>query len=303
MQMLFKFLAHWPLWSLRALGRLLGWAVWISSARYRRQAEESLRRALSSAAAEAAGLGPEDLGQLERASRAEAGLLVTELPKIWCNPRVLEQLRVVGLEQAREAAAQGRGIVFLTPHLGAFEIAPRLLARMVAPMTVLYRPARKPAMERLLQSLRPTEGVRAVPANGSGVRQMIKALRAGEAIGMLPDQVPTLGDGVWSEAWGWPAYTMTLPLRLAASSGAAMFWIAVLRVRGGWEMHLTAWQPRQGSLDEQVLEMNQACERQILRSPAQYLWAYNRHKQPVDRGRSGHPSAPLGASVRSPALP
>lgn len=288
MQMLFKFLAHWPLWGLRALGRLLGWGVWVASARYRRQSDASLQTALSAAVASSAGLGPSDFSRIRRAARSEAGLLVSELPKIWCDPQALSRLTVHGLAPAREALAQGRGIVFLTPHLGAFELAPRLLAREIAPITVLYRPARKPAMEQLLQALRPAAGVRAVPANGSGVRQMIKALRAGEVIGMLPDQVPTLGDGVWSEAWERPAYTMTLPLRLAETTGAALFWVLILRVQGGWEMRLTPWAPSGQTLEARVRDMNLACERQILSAPGQYLWAYNRHKTPVYRGQSGH---------------
>jgi len=290
MQMLFKFLSHWPLWALRALGWLLGWAVWLVSARYRSQAAQSLSDAMASPTAAALGLGPSRRRQILRSARAEAGLLVSELPKIWCDPSVLDRLRVIGLEAAQAAAARGSGVVFLTPHLGAFELAPRLLARAVAPITVLYRPARKAAMERLLQALRPTPGVRAVPANGSGVRQMMRALRAGEAIGMLPDQVPTLGDGLWSESWGRPAYTMTLPLRLAESAGAALFWVVILRVPGGWEMRISAWSPSGETLEERVRDMNRACERLILQAPSQYLWAYNRHKQPVYRGQAGHRS-------------
>lgn len=291
MQTLFKFLSHWPLWSLRGLGSLLGGLVWMASARYRRQLRQSLSDALSSAAAQSAGLGPASLRGLRPRAILEAGRLVSELPKIWCDERSLGRLTVVGLAQAQSAAHQGHGIVFLTPHLGAFELAPRLLARQVAPMTVLYRPARKSSMERLLRALRPAPGVTAVPANAAGVRQMIRALRSGEAVGMLPDQVPTAGDGVWSAAWGRPAYTMTLPLRLSEATGAALFWVVVLRVRGGWEMRLEPWQPQGVSLEERVGEMNRACERQILLAPAQYLWAYDRHKQPVHRGQSGHRSA------------
>jgi len=288
MQTLFKFLAHWPLWGLRALGWLLGWAVWVLSPRYRHQLDLSLRAALSSDSAHIAGLGLTAFGRLRLAAIPEAGLLVSELPSIWCNPRAMDQMKVVGLDAAQRAVAAGQGLVFLTPHLGAFELAPRRLARDVCPMTVLYRPARKPAMERLLRALRPTSGVRAVPANASGVRQLLKALRAGEAIGMLPDQVPTQGDGVWSEAWGQPAYTMSLPLRLAQATGAAIFWVVVVRVPSGWQMRVTPWMPKSQVLEDQVNEMNQRCEQEIWSAPSQYLWAYNRHKTPVYRGQSGH---------------
>jgi KDO2-lipid IV(A) lauroyltransferase len=288
MQTLFKFLSFWPLWSLRALGVSLGWMVWALSARYRRQLDLSLKTALLSESARRAGLSQSAFGRLRRASIAQAGLLVSELPRIWCNPKSTERVQTIGLDLAQSAVAAGRGLVFLTPHLGAFELAPRLLARDVCPMTVLYRPARKPSMERLLRAFRPASGVRAVPANASGVRQLLKTLRAGEAIGMLPDQVPTAGDGVWSTTWGQPAYTMSLPLRLAQATGAAIFWVVVVRVSSGWEMRVTPWVPESQSLEEQVNEMNQRCEQEIWRAPSQYLWAYNRHKTPVYRGQSGH---------------
>lgn len=290
MQTLFKFLAHWPLWSLRVLGHLLGLLVWLSSPRYRSQLDRSLNAALGSESAAEAGLSPHRIGRLRWASIGHAGLLVSELPKIWCHPGAMDRMEVVGLEAAQRAAAEGRGVVFLTPHLGAFELAPRRLARDVCPMTVLYRPARKPAMESLLRALRPTQGVRAVPANASGVRQMIKALRAGEGVGMLPDQVPTDGDGIWATAWGRPAYTMTLPLRLAQATGAAVFWVVVRRVPSGWQMRLSPWSPQSSALLDQVNEMNRRCEQEIWQAPSQYLWAYNRHKTPVYRGQSGHRS-------------
>ena len=119
--------------------------------------------------------------------------------------------------------AQGRGIVFLTPHLGCFEVTAQAYAERcgaLGPMTVLYRPARKAVAARLVDAARARPGLATAPATLAGVRQMMRALRRGEAVGLLPDQVPPEGMGVWAPFFGRPAYTMTLAARLRRSRPA-----------------------------------------------------------------------------------
>jgi hypothetical protein len=69
---------------------------------------------------------------------------------------------------------------------------------------------------------RTAPGMQAAPANLSGVRQMLRALRKGETVGLLPDQVPPDGQGVWVPFFGRTAYTMTLAARLAQQTGCAV---------------------------------------------------------------------------------
>ena len=65
--------------------------------------------------------------------------------------------------------------------------------------------------------------VRLAPADLKGVRELFAALRRGEAVGFLPDQVPGEGEGEWAEFFGRPAYTMTLAARLAERDDVACF--------------------------------------------------------------------------------
>ena len=90
------------------------------------------------------------------------------------------------------------------------------------PITVLYRPARKPWLRELVDTARSRPGLATAPATLAGVRQMIRALRRGEAVGLLPDQVPPEGLGVWAPFFGQPAYTMTLAARLVQQTGATL---------------------------------------------------------------------------------
>jgi len=278
----FQLGAHLPLWLLRRLGSLLGHAIWWLSPAYRRMFRANWALAMAGDQA-----SPSQRARQHRAI-GQAGQMVLELPKIWCDDQAWQAMALVGLEALTAAQARGRGVIVLTPHLGAFELAPRVLGRH-HPMTVLYRPARQPAVERLLQRLRPTAQVATAPANAAGVRQLLRALRSGQVIGMLPDQVPSKGDGLWAPFFGRPAYTMVLPLRLAQTTGASLIWALALRVPGGWQLSLEDWRPEgldqpDTPLQTLVEALNRKTEEVILRAPDQYLWAYNRYKNPQAGG-------------------
>ncbi len=141
-----------------------------------------------------------------------------------------------------------------------------------------------------------------------GVRKLVKTLRSHEAVGMLPDQVPGAGEGVWAPFFGKPAWTMTLAARLAAVKGVRVIYTWAERLpRGeGYVFRLQApTEALTGDLDTDVAIINREVERMILQCPQQYLWGYNRYKGPR-RGRDdAAPEAPEdmpgGAAVRADA--
>jgi KDO2-lipid IV(A) lauroyltransferase len=285
---LFKLAALLPLWLMRGIGLGLGWLAWAASAKYRRVMRENWWAAVKSGGL---ALDRQREHALFRDAIGHAGLIATELPKIWCDRAALEKMSVSGLEQLQDLARAGRPLLFLTPHLGAFELSARKLSTYF-PITVLYRPARQASFRRLMETLRPMPGLATAPATASGVRQLLRALRKGETVGMLPDQVPSRGDGVWADFFGKPAYTMTLPIRLAQATGAAVVWVLAVRTNKGWHLDLSVWRVAadlsQLSLEQGAQRMNQELMAQIARAPEQYLWAYNRYKNP---GRGAAPNA------------
>ena len=199
-----------------------------------------------------------------------------ELPFIWWRSptELAKRVRCADVAVLEQAEGEGRGIVFLTPHLGSFEMTARWYGRR-APITVLFRAPRKASLGALLDAARAGAGVRPVPATLSGVRAMLKALRAGEAVGLLPDQVPGAGEGRWAPFFGEPAYTMTLPMKLAQASGAAVILAVGVRETGGWRLSLERFK------GEPTPERINACMEALIRSaPEQYLWGYNRYKRP-----------------------
>lgn len=268
MKRLFQSLSGWPLPLLHAIGAALGWLAWLGSATYR-------KRFLAHASQ--AGLG---FAQVRRAV-AEAGKLVAEVPRLWFGATPAVQWD--GAELIAAARAEGRGLVFLTPHLGCFEVTAQGYAQRFGRITVLYRPARKAWLRELVATARSRPNLAAAPTTLAGVRQMLRALRAGEAVGLLPDQVPPLGQGVWAPFFGREAYTMTLPARLVQQTGATLLlaWGERLPSGRGYCIHVRPWQ---GTLDTAAeaaaAQVNGQMEQLVRACPSQYLWGYARYKQP-----------------------
>jgi len=265
---LFRTLAVLPLWLVHVLGVALGWLAFVASPTYRRRFVANARQA---------GYG---FGQVAGAVAA-AGQLVAELPRLWFGraPRLQWQ----GAELIDAARARGHGILFLTPHLGCFEVTAQGYAARYGRITVLYRPPRKAWLRPLVEAARGRPNLAAAPTTLGGVKQMLKALQAGEAVGLLPDQVPPHGLGVWAPFFGKPAYTMTLSARLARQTGATVLlaWGERLAWGRGFRIHLRPWT---GELPEDAQaaaqSVNQQMETLVRECPAQYLWGYARYKAP-----------------------
>jgi KDO2-lipid IV(A) lauroyltransferase len=182
---------------------------------------------------------------------------------------------------------RGKGLIFLTPHLGSFEITAQDYAKRfgqsLQPITVLFRPSRQAWLSALVSDARDRPGMHGAPTTLAGVKQMIKALRRGESVGLLPDQVPPIGMGVMAPFFGRDAYTMTLSVRLAQQTGATvlMVWGERLSWGRGFCVHV---QPMPGDLPGDVgaaaASINRAMESLVLQCPGQYLWGYARYKTP-----------------------
>lgn len=291
-----RWISRWPLALLHAVGGLLGWLVWLSSPTYRRRLREN---------AEHAGVDKRD----QRRSIAESGRMVAELPWLWlrADERMLTELvEWVGAEPLDRAIDERRPLVILTPHMGAFEVSARAYVTRYGarqPLTVLYRPARQKALRDFQEAARKQPMMATAPANLAGVRQMLRALKRRETVGLLPDQVPPRGQGVWAPFFGQPAYTMTLAVRMVQQTDANCFVLRCSRLPHGrgYRVHVTP-------LDAALLAgtdlaaqtaaatvMNSTMENVILQEPGQYLWGYNRYKQPRET------EVPEAAAAPAPA--
>ena len=187
MYRLFKILSRMPLWFLHSLGGVLGWAAYLFSATYRRRLAENATQAGIQGAARYQAVG-------------EAGKMVAELPRVWLGTPVPVQWD--GAEIMQDALTSKRGMIVLTPHLGSFDMAGQAYAQKFGvdghPLTVLFSPPRQSWLRTIVEESRAKPGLETAPATLAGVRQLLRVLKAGGSVALLPDQVPPEGQGVWA---------------------------------------------------------------------------------------------------------
>jgi KDO2-lipid IV(A) lauroyltransferase len=220
---------------------------------------------------------------LRRAAIAHAGRMLAETPAMWLRAQERVAALVIevhGMEAVEAARAQGKALLFLTPHMGCFEITAQYAAQRL-PMTVLYRAPKVGWLDPLMREGRGRGGVRLVPADFSGVRELFAALRRREAAGFLPDQVPGQGEGEWAEFFGRLAYTGTLAPKLAQRHDVACFLAYAKRLprAAGYSIVLRPLSPARPD-ENPVRHLNRALEDLVRECPEQYLWGYNRYKTP-----------------------
>ncbi|KAA2284626.1 lauroyl acyltransferase [Arenimonas fontis] len=264
-----------PLRTQQGLGTLLARLA------YRRNTREAkvARRNLELVPAAAGGREPE---QAVRAILAQTGRNALETLRIWTRPRRdnLALVRTVHGEAHLQAAlAAGRGVIVAAPHYGNWELLIEFMAAH-GPFSLVYRVPESRVGDAFLRLARGGENVRLVPAEASAMRPLYKALQAGEAVGITPDQQPKLGNGEFAPFFGLPALTLSLIPKLAARSGAAvLFGYAERRTDGLFDLHFEPADPAVAAPDlaRATAALNAGVEAIVRRDPSQYQWTYKRY--------------------------
>lgn len=279
MYWLLKLCSRLPLRFLQVTGAALGSMTFKLSSELRERAKENLEQA-----------GYADPHLFERVGR-NAGRQALESLWVWYRPADTVLSNITISEDAyaivKEAMASKRPIVFMTPHVGCFEVLPVWLSATFYKETgrkisVLYRPPKVGILRKLVGEARQAPGIEACPTTIVGVKRVIRNLKQGHTFGALPDQVPSKGEGVWADFFGRPAYTMTLPVRVAKQFDAIRIFAWGVRSGRGWHLEVERWdEPLTGVLHEDVTAMNAKIEEIIRRMPEQYAWSYNRYKVPA----------------------
>jgi KDO2-lipid IV(A) lauroyltransferase len=276
-------LGRLPLRALHALGAATGWLWLRAGLREARVAAINLDLCfpeLSAARRRA----------LLRQTLAETGRTAAELAWLWTRSAetVNAGIRAVEGEQLfRDAIAAGRGVLIAAPHLGAWEALNLYLSR-TAPVAILYRPPRQTWVEALINRCRGRFGAEPVRAEAAGVRTLLKRLKDGGVVGILPDQLPKVGEGDFAPFFGQQALTMSLFPKLAHRTGAKVLfaWAERLPDGGGFAVRFFD----HGTVHE-TPALNAAVESLARSAPAQYQWTYKRFgiqpdglKSPYRRG-------------------
>lgn len=275
--MVLGFLALLPLRISQGLGRWLGGRFW-------RKGDHSkmtfqTRRNISRCFPE---LNQKEQDRLVEESLRQTGCSLCEMGMAWLWPvrRTLKKIREVHNQSVLEdAVAQGRGVILIAPHLGNWEVLNLWLSARY-PFTAMYKPPRLKLMDDLIKRMRARLGTRMAPADTRGVRMVMKALRRGEMVGILPDQEPDEGSGIHVPFFGIPALTMKLLPQLAAQTGAVVIcgYAERLPRAEGFDLHFVAAEEGINSkdLEQAAAAMNRSIESCVRALPAQYQWEYRR---------------------------
>lgn len=274
---LFKSLGILPLTVLQMLGVGAGWLTWILPGKYKERARTNLKQAF-----------PEATDETLRSAMLSSGQLMFEMPFWWTrrnDPFINTKLKCDNWQQFQTALDKGKGVILLSPHAGCFELlGPVYSSRF--PSTVLFRPPRKVWLQDWIVAMRSRPQLAMAPANQKGVRSLVKTLLRGRTIGILPDQVPPDGEGVWAPFFGRPAYTMTLVQRLQKLTGATIFILAAKRngIGQGYTLqYKELTEPLPDDEAQAAAAVNHEMEEMIRKMPEQYLWGYNRYKAPKNK--------------------
>lgn len=265
-----------PLWHF--LGALGGKLVYRSDKRYAAKIAQNLTQSGIAGDANAYQV-------LLQQTAQEIGKGGAEILPIWLRPyeQVLTLVKEChGWEHVEAAAQSGKGILAMTPHLGCFEIVSLYYAAR-RPMTVMYRPPRQKWVEDIMRTGRARGQISLATTDVKGVRALLTALKKGEAVGILPDQVASKGEGVWANFFGRAAYTPTLVARLHQSTGAVPLLMFGERLAHGqgYRIHIEPLSADlSGDRQHAANALNAALEQLIRQYPTQYLWSYNRYKRP-----------------------
>tara|TARA_B110000971_G_scaffold165126_1_gene169112 strand:- start:2409 stop:3272 length:864 start_codon:yes stop_codon:yes gene_type:complete len=220
-----------------------------------------------------------DLKRAINTNIGETGKTILEAFAIWTSKekRILGWIKEVkGLDAIEKAQKNKKGIIFLTPHLGCYEIT-SIYYGSKFPLTVLYRPPRQKWLINLIKKGRQKGFQTLAPTDKSGVKQILNALKKNEAIGILPDQAANKGEGEWVDFFGRPAYTMVLVSKLVKKTGANVIMTFGERLGNGkgFKIHFETIDPDAVSTPS---KLNKLLEREIRKAPTQYLWNYDKHK-------------------------
>lgn len=272
--LVFRALGLLPLFVLQGMGTGLGYLGTVLPGKYRTRAYENLRLAY-----------PDATPAMDRAAMIELLQMFLELPYLWAARNARKLDKIIRCDQwplIDDALAQGKGVILISPHIGAFEmLGPFYTRRHKA--TVIFKEPRMRWLRLFINRIRLSPSLKLVPANQTGVKALVKTLLKGETIGFLPDQVPALGDGVYAPFFGKDAYTITLVQRMQAIRNSPIFTVGLERLPNGRGYHFHVV-PMTEALSESpelaAAQINAALEQMIRKMPMQYLWGYNRYKTP-----------------------
>ncbi len=226
-----------------------------------------------------------ELQVLTRQSMQETAKTMLEFSYVWfrTSDAVLAKIQSVeGEHWVAEAQAAGRGVLFLGPHHGNWEVTGLYLASRYD-MASMFRPPKMKEFERVITAARGRTSAELVPTNQRGVARLLTILKKGGVVGVLPDQVPAPNSAEFAPFFGEAAHTMTLVSRLIQKTRPVVLMAYALRLAGGEGYRLIIRPADEGVHSEDLVAsltaINASVERAVREAIPQYQWEYKRFRR------------------------
>ncbi|MBI3988686.1 MAG: lysophospholipid acyltransferase family protein [candidate division NC10 bacterium] len=267
------------------IGEALGWVLYLLDGRHRRIAAENLALAFN---------GRWDPREITRTVRgvflnlSRMGVEACRIPHLTAD-NVDQFIQVEGYEHFKRAKAKGKGILWITGHLGPWELLPVASALNGEPLHIVVRPLDNTYLDEAVNRFRKWGGNTIIPKK-QALRVVLEALKKGESVALLIDQNLTRKEGVFVEFFGRPACTTLAPALLALRADAVVLPAAIFR-RGrdrhtiviGQEIPLIRTGDLEADIVANTARFTKAIEAFIRQAPDQWFWVHRRWKtQPLE---------------------
>ena len=274
----FRQFGRLPLTTAGSIGHHMGRLAWLLGTNARMVTQRNLELCFPE-------LSPAELNDLAQRSFLETSRTFAEIASVWQQPGqpIADRLTQVENQSLMDAAmAQGRGVILLTPHFGNWELSSYYITQRY-PLAVMYKPASIRPLDEMIFRARSFNGTELLSADRKGVLGLFSALEQGKAVGVLPDQEPTVSTGVWAPFFGVPALTPKLISKLAQRSKAPALGYGCQRNPDGKSFQIFFQEVHPDLYHDDPIRsataLNQCIEKIIMRDPAQYQWEYKRFKR------------------------
>jgi KDO2-lipid IV(A) lauroyltransferase len=281
-----------PMWAARALSALLGNVLYFASSKRRGIALKNLRDGLGGELEDAR---LKNIARLSCASFLLTFIEVIKFRPLLDRPDALKDPKYTSedifklFNKAKKFHDEAGGAIFVTPHIGNWEVLPHVSKAVGIPLVVVARPPDNPYLRKLLFEDRTASGQIVIPKKNA-LFILRKSLRSGKSLGLLPDQATKHGVSV--DFFGHKALTTPIPAMLAITYGRPIVVVAACRAGQGLRFEgfvsEPIWPGKYESEKQEILrltaEMNRTMEEVIRMYPEQYLWMHNRWKTYADKG-------------------
>lgn len=270
-----KILSLLPLPAIRALGSAVGILVLKLSKNSSRRLRKNLL--ITGLATEA------NIDLMVRKTAEAMGMTLAEAALIAWQKNYSRINKLFEVDESftkvKQLLASGQNIVFLTPHIGNFELAIKYFAlNLPMNINILYKPEKDPILNAIMLEGRTEPNVTPVPTNRKGVLSLMKHFKSGGTIGILPDNVASGGDGEWVKFFGHYVYATSLAAKICQTPNSCVMFVQNLRTPNGFKSRCIPFNPSSSDTHNIIQEMYGEIEKMVLEAPEQYYWSYDRFR-------------------------